>query len=608
MIVDKITLKNFRCFGDEPITIDVQKHTVAFIGANNVGKSTALRAVELLLGDKWPVSQFNEEDFFNNELDREILLVCSFTKPVEIAQEANNYAVKGVAIQVKHIKSGVGQSSLEVEYRLLQNVNHATISNFESLDVITYGVRGRPVYINQTIKNQLPIAVTIPLLKLRAEQPTNKWSVLGRMLQKVESQLSVKEKKQFELDMEKAVKNLRDPAGFKSIENAVEKFWTEIKPRNLSETALKFLDYEPWRYYRQFKLAVTQHGQEKPVENLGEGVQRLAIIALYRTYLKHHGRKQQAILLIEEPESYLHPQARATVFNALKKAVKTAEEQEGQIFYTTHSEDFIEAGRFDNIAIFSSREESVIVRTLSTEELEKHIAALGFAGTALGDQRLYYHVLEAGCINLKTALFGERAVVVEGQTELELLNHFVNSQPEDFTAVSAGGKNNIPPVVGFLTAFGIPVLVIADKDKKVDKSSNTAMNERLTAVLTQPNAQAPDITAIKLKSDEIENINDNKLWVKDRVCIFSRNLEAYLQNVVPNYFDLISIVQKDYSVGKSKPRQLRAIGLAFKSNFGTADTQKEIRKAKKPLQKVSKELTEFVMQEMKFPKLLTIKR
>ena len=73
-----------------------------------------------------------------------------------------------------------------------------------------------------------------------------------------------------------------------------------------------------------------------PVINLntGEefaGIQSAIVVALIHAYkeLKRTG----AILLIEEPEVYLHPHARRYFYSLLKDL----SEQETQVFFTTHS-------------------------------------------------------------------------------------------------------------------------------------------------------------------------------------------------------------------------------------------------------------------------------
>ncbi len=469
MFVDKLYVKNYRCFGSNPTLIEFSESGLtALIGPNNVGKSTILKILDILLGDKWPSGRFAEDDFHNNKLENDIVLACTFKSAVNLDIKGHPVPIKGVVVRGKHLSTSYGVGSIDIDYRLLESEKNLDALDFDQLDVVTYrnyeGKRGEnPVYISQELKNMLPIVITVPLIKLQSEQPTNKWGVLGRMLQKVENEFTQKteEKAAFEEKIKEAVKILRI-GEFDEIESCIKTFWNKMKPTNLNGTELKFLDYEPWRYYRQFKLSINQGGEDVPIETLGEGVQRLAIIALYRTYLKKHGRSERAILLIEEPESYLHPQARKTLFQILKEAIKEEETVEGQIIYTTHSENFIECGDFDDIVILMRKTNTadISIRHVSDSALRAHTVALGQSETEISDQHIHYRLIETISRGLKEALFAHKAVIVEGPSEIELFRFFSHAEKNQIGIVSAGGKSNIPAIYTFLTAFGIPCLVL----------------------------------------------------------------------------------------------------------------------------------------------------
>jgi predicted ATPase len=314
MIVKKLYIENYRCFGSEPAVIDFSKTgLMAFVGTNNAGKSTALKALDILLGDKWASGQFSEDDFYKKDHGRKIILACEFSETIMVPYSKSSTTpepVKGLSVEVEYLDSGYGQYSTEVTMRLLREINDFTVGDWE---VACYGGKAdREVFVSQEIRNKLPIAITIPLIKLHTEQPTNKWGVFSEDEDK---------KDRFHDKISDAVKVLREPEEFASLESDIKDFWNAIRPNNLSGTALEFLDYDPWHYYRQFRLAITKNGEDVPLDSLGEGVQRLAVIALYRAYLKNHSRSQKALLLIEEPESYLHPQARSVVYQTIKSAV-----------------------------------------------------------------------------------------------------------------------------------------------------------------------------------------------------------------------------------------------------------------------------------------------
>ena len=610
MLIKSLAIKNFRCFGDTPTFIDLSNSGLtAFIGANNVGKSTVLKALEILLGDKWPTGQFSEDDFHNNELSNEIILACEFANRINIEVSDITIPVAGVVVRAQHLSTGYGENSIDVEYRLLETMNNIDSLFFERLDLATYRFRGgsrgdRPIFVSQEIRNKLPIAITIPLIKLHSEQPVNKWGVLGRMLQKVEHVLAQDKNKdlEFKEKMEEAVGILREPEEFQRIEADIKDFWDKMKPANLSATNLEFLDYEPWRYYRQFKLAIKRHGQEVPIDTLGEGVQRLAVIALYRTYLRCHGRNERAVLLIEEPESYLHPQARGTLFHVLKKAISERYDVEGQILYTTHSEDFVDYGDFDDIAIFSEAADGVEVRHITEDVLKHHTLALGYTEAEISDQHIHYRLLETTTIGFKEALFAHKAIIVEGPSEIELFRFFTEAEKNQIAIVSAGGKSNIPSVYSFLTAFGIPCLVAIDRDGRGESE-----NERVVSVLSEINARHPDSLKIDIDIDEINGVEDGEIFVKRHLLIFGKNLETVLDKQVESYCDLLSDLRRIFKLPREKgPRDIQALGLAYSGNcVGNTDLETKIENAKEQLGSISEVLNDFTQQEVRKPAILT---
>jgi len=611
MFIEKLYIKNYRCFGENPTIVEFSKSGLtALIGPNNVGKSTVLRILDILLGDKWPSGRFSEEDFHNNKLNKDIILACTFSNKIEIDTKGTKIQISGVATRARHLSTGHGESSTDVEYRLLESDKNIEDLNFDQLDIATYrykeGRRGdNPIFIGQEIKNQLPIVITIPLIKLESEQPTKKWSVLGRMLQKVENEFAGKdaERLNFEEKIKEAVKVLRI-SEFNEIEKDIQSFWNKMKPTNLTGTELKFLDYEPWRYYRQFKLSIKQNDKDVPLETLGEGVQRLSIIALYRTYLKKHGRNERAILLIEEPESYLHPQARKTLFHILKQAIQEKEEVEGQIIYTTHSEDFIDCGSFDDIVIFARDGNGVKVRHINEDVLRKQTIALGQPASEISDQHIHYRLIETISQGLKEALFTHRAVIVEGPSEIELFRFFTNADREQISIVSAGGKSNISAIYSFLTAFGVPCLVSIDRDSENEKD-----NIKIAALLSQINATNVDDTKMDISEEEIKKVKDGEIFLKVRLLVFGKNLDAVLNNKIADWPELLKKLRETFKLSSKEklgPRDIQALGLAYSGEFGgeNPELKEKIKLSKPNLDELSKKLNDFINQATKKPGLL----
>jgi putative ATP-dependent endonuclease of the OLD family len=611
VIIKALHIKNFRCFGEEPTAINFADSGLnALIGPNNAGKSTVLRVLDILLGDKWPVSQFSIDDFHNNITDDEIVIACNFCEPLTLTDGSRTYRVAGVVVRAIHIPSGYGENSIQVDYRLLATAANIADLDLERLDILRYGgSTSSYVYINQTLKNQLPVVLTIPLIKLGKEQPTNKWGVLGRMLQKVEEEFSKDEakKNEFETELKNAVSLLKIEE-FLRIENDIKENWNRTKPANLDETELEFLDCEPWRYFRQFKLSIRQRGQTVPLETLGEGVQRLAIIALYRCYLKRHGRNERAILLIEEPEAYLHPQARRMLFDLLQSAILETDAVEGQIIYTTHSEDFVDCGRFNEIILFSRSADHTIIRSTTREMLERHTIACGQAPDRIADQYIHYRLVETASRGLKEALFAHRTVVVEGPSEVELLRFISKANKEQVAIVSAGGKSGIPSLVTFISAFGIPNQIITDRDAS-DSSDSDEQNNKLLAVIRQNNAKEQDETREDIDLIDIKDVPDGSIKTFARLQIFSINLERMLKANVPRWTELLAAIRARFNLptenNKPGPRDIRALGMIYTdSSLCDEDLGVLLAQARSSLELIGAEVDEFLDHEIARPALL----
>jgi putative ATP-dependent endonuclease of OLD family len=64
----KLIITNYRCIGSEPVEIDLND-IVVLVGANNVGKSSILKAYELAMSQGSAKADLRLEDFPNNIID-----------------------------------------------------------------------------------------------------------------------------------------------------------------------------------------------------------------------------------------------------------------------------------------------------------------------------------------------------------------------------------------------------------------------------------------------------------------------------------------------------------------------------------------------------------
>lgn len=123
MFIKKLLIKNYRCFDNNAKVIEFSKSGLtALIGPNNVGKSTVLKALDILLGDKWPTSHFSIDDFNNNNIDKPIIIACEYFSPISMDIYGASKNISGTIISVRHLNSGYGESSLDIEYNLIESI------------------------------------------------------------------------------------------------------------------------------------------------------------------------------------------------------------------------------------------------------------------------------------------------------------------------------------------------------------------------------------------------------------------------------------------------------------------------------------------------------
>ena len=156
------------------------------------------------------------------------------------------------------------------------------------------------------------------------------------------------------------------------------------------------------------------------------------------------------LLLIEEPELYLRPQAQRYLYRLLRDFSLAG----NQVIYSTHSPAFLNVTRMDELVF--------------VERLPRGTRALQPEPVSADEDFRVMTEFDAA----RSELFLARAaVLVEGLTE-KLVLPFVFSalgydvDREAISIVECGGKPNIPLFARICRATGIPFVVVHDSDRK----------------------------------------------------------------------------------------------------------------------------------------------
>jgi predicted ATP-dependent endonuclease of OLD family len=208
-----------------------------------------------------------------------------------------------------------------------------------------------------------------------------------------------------------------------------------------------FSPFDAMDFYKSLDLRIREQGGFTiSATELGEGMQNALVIAILQAFEER--RKKGAILLIEEPEMFLHPQMQRSLYKTLREIGKT-----NQIIYTTHSPHFVSVPDYDEVLLVrKGLDGTVVVKSdlpTNDKRREKLIKELDPERNEL--------------------FFATRLLLVEGDTEKLALPEYavkfgIDLDRQAATIVEVGGKRNLPEFASIALSFDIPVGIIYDED------------------------------------------------------------------------------------------------------------------------------------------------
>lgn len=246
----------------------------------------------------------------------------------------------------------------------------------------------------------------------------------------------------------------------KTFDDGASKALSNFFPGLLIELGLQTIEVK--EFFKAGSLNVTdiETGDRRTFDQLGTGAQRAIQMALIRHLADlRAGQKPVAarrLLLIDEPELYLHPQG----VRRLRQALASLSQLGFQVVYATHSPLMLSR---DNAA------DAVIVRKDKAEGTLARLPLRHAVADALEEAQAQSRTLfELG--NLAEIYFSDLVVLCEGKTEKRLLpllyERLRGRHPEldQIAFVAVGACSDIPKALPVLTAMGIQACGIADLD------------------------------------------------------------------------------------------------------------------------------------------------
>src|SRR3989344_4830533 len=259
------------------------------------------------------------------------------------------------------------------------------------------------------------------------------------------------------------------------------------------------------------------------------GVQASISIAILKAYSELNLANKSPIF-IDEPELFLHPQAQRNFYKILRELSEDKKDINGntiregtQVFYTTHSPNFLSTGNFNEIFIVrKTKEKGTFLRYAKVGDFVIDLKKRNNIETSEEDLFLHYKNAYENTGDTQKAnegFFAKKIILVEGQSETLLLPYFFDLVGFDFvkeciSIVRCGSKSEIDRFYRLYSEFGIPSYVIFDGDKQLagtdSEQDNIQKNKAILELLGENGIDYPDGTP------------------KERYLVFEKEFEKYL--------------------------------------------------------------------------------
>jgi len=484
--ISRLKIRNFRSIKSLDINLP---QICALVGPNNAGKSNILLAIQRVLGREWvSVTSFTEEDVHGRDPAADISIALSFEPALPYAKFKAADPVQIATFSFEYTRYQVGDQ--KGERRLEQKC---------------FDTHGKPpmvlakapkkgeahqyvplVNIPSDVRESVPLIYIGTNRSLKEHLPAARYSLLRQLFEDINRDLydpkqTVKIKKpdgseadvprvqQFRTLMEEAVKLLRTD-GFQKLETSIKNNALRQLGFNPETDTDKldffFAPFDTLDFYKALDLRVREGDFTISATELGEGIQNALVLSILQAFEER--RKQGAILLIEEPEMFLHPQMQRSLYKTLREIGKT-----NQVIYTTHSPHFVVVPDYHEVLLVRKDNDGTTVRgsDLPTDpkRRDKLIKELDPERNEL--------------------FFATRLLLVEGDTEKLALPEYarrlkLDLDREGATIVEVGGKRNLIEFAKIAASFGIPTGIVYDLDSsdfKGKQEEEAAFNKELDA-------------------------------------------------------------------------------------------------------------------------------
>lgn len=468
ILVEELRIRNYKCY--ENIDVNLKESTL-LLGANNAGKTSLLEALELCFT---PNKRIDEELIFIKkdevlQKDKVIIidvLISSINDnfddkwfelfgPFIIDEQFENKDC--VALRTT-IKFNVLKGEYDLERKALNSWP------------LSEDVTGFDDFNSNRVTNQ--IIESIPVFYLDAKRDIltemgDKFSYWGKLVKDIN--LSEEDIIIMEENLNKINNNIVSNSDvLKHLSTSLNKI-TDVLDSGGSKVEINPVSRKIKDLNKGMEIRVNdEYSESFSITNQGMGTRSWTTFLTLSAYIdwkiKEMEEKEKPfhpLLLLEEPESHLHPQAQRKIYKQMKNL-------DGQKLISTHSPIIAAQVELNEIIHVYKKKDSSNLNYLSLNDL-----------TQSEHRKLKEEVLKTrGDI-----LFADTIILCEGETEEQVLpkmfNEFFGQESFELgtNIVSVNGFGNYKPFMKIARDLDIDLFILSDGEQKVIKKVTKDYND-----------------------------------------------------------------------------------------------------------------------------------
>lgn len=469
---------------------------LVLLGENNAGKSNIVKGLDILFGDRWPKS-FEPEghDYF----DRDRATVLKLGAHVSGLSCANE------------------KCTAETNY-----IRWKFDRDAESPCTYEFGTHEewcRHTWPSAAWRSELFAMVVGADRRISYEMSyASRWTFLSRLMHRfherlVDDEARVKTLESIFSSLLRQFEEVEEFRAFQELLTSTADLFGQNLPYRLD---LDFSAYDPSNFFKSLRVHPTVDGGVRSFDELGTGQEQILALAFSYAYAKAFRGQAGLILVIDEPESHLHPLAQRWLADRLDDLTDGTL----QVVLTTHSPHFVDLAKLENLVMVRKDDDGATrARQVSRDEAVRRLLETGADAARTNATTVGPFYAASATADVVTGLFSRLAVLVEGPTEAMAIPELLKCVGFDALRagvdfVPVGGLGNLAKWLRLYCILGVPVYCMHDTDSNRIGTSNGETLQQ----------QRHDIANALGLSDI--TMSDEPLHVKERFATFDKDFEA----------------------------------------------------------------------------------